>query len=315
MTQDLLRDGEEGRFFRGNLHCHSNSSDGLVEPEEVVGAYREAGYDFLCLSDHFEQEYSRRITDTRPFRDEGFTTILGAELSSAPWNERDCYWVTAAGLPPDFAPSSQDDHAEAIRRAANLGAFVVMLHPGLNNLPLEAVDGLPGLDAVHAVEIYNHNCAMAALPDRACGAYMLDGLLEGGRRLLVNAGDDAHFSHRLDRFGGWVEVHCDRLDPDALLESLKAGRYYSTQGPELHGLLVDDDRLRVETSDVYAISLTGGGDRWQSGQERHGEPGAPITEAEFDVAPFRGSYCRIIVVDAAGRRAWGNPIWLPSASR
>ena len=52
----------------------------------------------------------------------------------------------------------------------------------------------------------------------------------------------------------------------------------------------------------------------KGGQERHGEPGAPITEAEFDVAAFRDSYCRITVVDAAGRRAWGNPIWLQSAS-
>jgi len=57
MTQDLLKDGERGRFFRGNLHCHSNRSGGLVEPTEVVAAYREAGYDFLCLSDHFEQDY------------------------------------------------------------------------------------------------------------------------------------------------------------------------------------------------------------------------------------------------------------------
>ena len=53
MAQDLLRDGEGGRFFRGNLHCHSNRSDGLLEPENVVDTYREAGYDFLCLSDHF----------------------------------------------------------------------------------------------------------------------------------------------------------------------------------------------------------------------------------------------------------------------
>ncbi len=47
---------------------------------------------------------------------------------------------------------------------------------------------------------------------------------------LVIAGDDAHFGHPLDRFGGWVEVHSEGLDPEALLGSLKAGRYYSTQG-------------------------------------------------------------------------------------
>ncbi len=305
MAHDLLKDGE-GRFFRGNLHCHSSRSDGLLEPEDVVGAYRKAGYDFLCLSDHFEEEYGWQVTDTRPFCDENFTTILGAELSSAPWEQRDCYWVTAAGLPADFEAPPPEDHAEAIRRAANLGAFVIMLHPGLNNLPLAAAAGLPAFDAVHAIEVYNHNGAMAAIPDRANGAYMLDGLLEKGHRLLVNAGDDAHFGHPRDRFGGWVEVHCDRLDPDALLGSMRAGRYYSTQGPALRELIVDDERLRVETSGVYAITLTGGGDRWQSGSERTGEP---VVEAEFDLTPFRGSYCRVTVVDPAGRQAWSNPIW------
>jgi hypothetical protein len=138
---------------------------------------------------------------------------------------------------------------------------------------------------------------------------MLDGLLEKGYRLLVNAGDDAHFGHPSDRFGGWVEVHCDRLDPDALLRSLKAGRYYSTQGPSFRELLLDGAQLRVETSEAYAISLNGSGDRWQSGQERTSEDGGPITRADFDLAPFRGSYGRVTVVDIAGRRAWSNPIW------
>jgi hypothetical protein len=184
-----------------------------------------------------------------------------------------------------------------------------MLHPGLNNLPLAAVDGLPALDTVHAVEIYNHNLAVAAHPDGANGAYMLDGLLEKGYRLLVNAGDDAHFGHPSDRFGGWVEVHCDRLDPEALLRSLKVGRYYSTQGPLFRELLLDGEWLHVETSEAYAISLTGGGDRWQSGKERTSEDGETITKADFDLAPFRGSYCRVTAVDMAGTRAWSNPIW------
>jgi PHP domain len=305
MARDLLKNGE-GRFFRGNLHCHSNRSDGLREPEEVVGAYRDAGYDFVCLSDHFEAEYGWRVTDTRALRDEGFTTIVGAELSSAPWDDRHAYWVTAAGVPVDFEAPPADDHAGAITRAGDAGAFVVMLHPGLNNLPLAVADRLPALDAVHAVEVYNHHLATLANPDGANGAYMLDGLLEGGRRLLVNAGDDAHFDDPNDRFGGWVEVHCGRLDSQLLLDSLKAGRYYSTQGPAFRELSVDDGRLRVRTSEAYAITLTTGGDRWQSAQERTGES---ISEAVFDLAPFRGSYCRVTVVDDGGRRAWSNPIW------
>jgi hypothetical protein len=307
VVRDLLKDGE-GRFFRGNLHCHSDRSDGQRSPEHVIGAYRDAGYDFICLSDHFEAEYGWQITDTRHLQDEGFTTILGAELSSAPWDDRHVFWVTAAGLPVDFEVPPVDDHAEAIRRAADLGAFIVMLHPGLNNLPLAAARSLPALDAVHAVEVYNHNGGMAAIPDMANGAYMLDGLLENGRRLLVNAGDDAHFGHPKDRFGGWIEVHSERLDPGLLLDSLKAGRYYSTQGPAFRELQVDVARLHVQTSEAYAISLTTSGARWQSGEERHSQDGT-ISEADFDLTPFRGSYCRVTVVDAAGKRAWSNPIW------
>jgi hypothetical protein len=50
VAQNLLKDGE-GRFFRGNLHCHSNRSNGLVEPEAVVGVYCGAGYfsNMICL--------------------------------------------------------------------------------------------------------------------------------------------------------------------------------------------------------------------------------------------------------------------------
>jgi predicted metal-dependent phosphoesterase TrpH len=116
MTRDLLRRGG-GRFYRGNLHCHSNRSDGKTSPEAVAHAYREAGYDFMLLSDHFEAYYGWSITDTRTLRTPTFTTIIGAELSSAAWSDRAVFWVTAAGLPVDFEPPPNDDHAEAITRA------------------------------------------------------------------------------------------------------------------------------------------------------------------------------------------------------
>jgi hypothetical protein len=278
--------------FRGNLHCHSNRSDGTVSPEEVARAYREAGYDFILLSDHFEAEYGWRITDTRDLRTPDFTTLLGAELSTGPWDDRLTYWVTAAGLPLDFEPGADPHEA---------GAFVTLLHPGLNNLPLEAVDGT----AIDAVEIYNHNTG-ASHPDRAEGAYMADGLLERGHRLLLTAADDAHFHHDGDRFGAWVEVHAEALDPEALLGALKAGNYYSTQGPRIERLELDGDRLDVATSEVASIAIGGGGDRWQAATEQRG---SPITEATFDVTAFRGSYCRVTAVDGARRRAWSNPIW------
>ena len=89
---------------------------------------------------------------------------------------------------------------------------------------------------------------------------------------------------------------------------MKAGRYYSTQGPSIRELIIDGNKLLVKTSEAYAINLTTGGGRWQSGDERHDQTGS-ISEAEFDLTPFRDSYCRLIVVDSTGKRAWSNPIW------
>jgi hypothetical protein len=168
---------------------------------------------------------------------------------------------------------------------------------------------LPAFEAVHAVEIFNHNMAIGAAADRANGAYFLDGLLEQGRRLHLTAGDDAHFGRSDDRFGAWVEVEADRLEPDGLVEALKAGRYFSTQGPALRELRVEGGCLHVRTSGVRAIGLTGGGDRWLRGTERTSQASETIAEAEFDLAPFRGAYCRVVAIDREGKRAWSNPIW------
>jgi hypothetical protein len=307
MTEELLRPGD-GRFFRGNLHCHSDRSDGHLPPRDVAAAYRQAGCDFLMLSDHFEERYGWRVTDTRDLRAAGFTTIVGAELSSGDWRDRTALWVAAAGLPLDFGPPPADDPAQAIRRAHDSGAFVVLLHPGLNNLSPEWILRLPELDGVDAVEIFNHSIAISShgSPD---GGYMADALLERGRRILLNAGDDAHFSHPRDRFGAWIEVWAEALDPEALLASLKAGTYYSTQGPQIEHLERDNSRLRVATSPANAIALGGGGDRWLDGASNFDAAGGLVSDAEFDLTAFIGSYCRVTVTDPDGRRAWSNPVW------
>jgi hypothetical protein len=307
VARDLLRSGD-GRFWRGNLHCHSDRSDGRRAPGEVVAAYREAGYDFVALSDHFEERYGWRVTDTRGLRASGFTTILAAELSSGPWRERTTYWVCAVGVPLDLEPPPAGDPSEAVRRASGAGALVVLLHPGLNNLPLDAVDRLPAFDVVDAVEVYNPN-TFRSQPDRADGAYMVDGLLERGRKVSITAGDDTHFAFPGDRFGGWVEVWAEALEPSALVASLKSGSYYSTQGPRMEALELDGGRLRVETSPAHVIAVGGAGDRWLDATTVLDEGGGPVSEATFDLSAFAASYCRVTLIDADGRRAWSNPIW------
>ena len=40
------------RPFKGDLHVHTNESDGCDSPEIVASQFRKFGYDFICITDH-----------------------------------------------------------------------------------------------------------------------------------------------------------------------------------------------------------------------------------------------------------------------
>lgn len=294
-----------GRFWRGNLHTHSNRSDGVLKPEEVCRRYRAQGYDFLALTDHFVGLWNYPIVDTVPMRDEGFTTILGAELHSGAMENGELWHILAVGLPADFAPSDSPDFTphdgqetgpEIAARAAAAGAFVAVAHPQWSGLTLRDARSI---GAAHAVEIYNHGCATGC--DRADGAAIADLLLSEGRRLNLIATDDAHF-HEPDHFGGWVMVKAEENAPEALLAALKAGAFYSTQGPALHDVRVTADTVEVECSACVTVIAQGSG----TGAVAHHGPS--MTRASINLRRLgKSPFVRVTVIDAAGKRAWSNP--------
>ncbi len=288
-----------GRFRRGNLHGHSTASDGALAPSEVCARYRAAGYDFICLSDHFLARFGHPVTDTRDFREGGFTTLLGAELH-APQTAQGALWhILAVGLPLDFAPPGASETGPDIAaRAAAAGAFVALAHPHWSHLSVE--DGL-SVPSAHAVEVYNHKSAIEV--DRGEGLAHLDALLHAGRRLGAIACDDSHW-HNEDAFGGWVWVKAREATPDALLAGLRDGAYYASQGPELHGVARDGDWVEVACTPVASIILAG------PGQWRQRVLGQGLTSARLPLEAETGGWRRLIVRDALGRRAWTNPVWL-----
>ena len=42
----------EGNWYKGNLHCHTTNSDGVVSPEQAVAFYKARGYHFMAFTDH-----------------------------------------------------------------------------------------------------------------------------------------------------------------------------------------------------------------------------------------------------------------------
>src|SRR5438128_974718 len=109
MPMNILPFSSPGRFWRGNLHTHSTRSDGHLPPEQVCAFYREAGYDFLALTDHFLERYGYPLTDTRSYRTAEFTTLLGAELHTGQTELGQLWHILAVGLPLDFAPNLPEE--------------------------------------------------------------------------------------------------------------------------------------------------------------------------------------------------------------
>ena len=294
-----------GRWYRGNLHTHSTNSDGTKSPAQVCAIYRRRGYDFLSLTDHFEKPYGWPISDTRPYRTKGFTTLIGAELHAPRTSLGERWHILAVGLPRDFAvPGKRERGPQLAQRAAKTGAYVAVAHPAWYDLSDEDI---LSVKAARAIEIFNSTCQVHNGAGDSTG--YLDRLLARGHRYHAIATDDAHFlPDRPDHAKNWVVVRCRHLEPAALLSALHAGHFYSSQGPQILDVRFTGRGARkvsIRTSGVRAIRING-----RSSQCLCARFSRDTTSAQFDLARFRDSYARITVVDRQGRRAWTNPFWL-----
>ena len=295
--------GKPGRWFRGNLHTHSTKSDGCKTPAQVCAYYRRRGYDFISLTDHFMERYDWPVTDTTPYRSNGFTTLLGAELHAPKTRLGGLWHILAVGLPADFAPTGKRETGLRLAtRARRAGAYVAVAHPAWYDLTDTEV---LSVKAASAIEIVNTSCIEHNGKGDSTG--YLDRLLSQGHRYHAIATDDAHFSPaRPDMARNWVMVRARKAGPEALLAALHGGHFYASQGPEILDMKFTRRRtLTIRTSPVRNARLSGRG-----AGAAYVNATSDLTKTELDITRFHGSYARLTVTDRRGRKAWTNPFWL-----
>lgn len=307
-----------GQFYKGNIHGHSTNSDGALSPAEVAEAYRDQGYDFISITDHYmpevsystRQTWQRAVTDTTDLRSGDFTTIIGAEIHAPALVNGEIWHLVAVGIPADFAQIGPDEQGiDIARRSYENGAFVGIAHPAWYTLTID--ETLPLLPYSHAIEVYN---TASGSGGRADAWYFADELFTMGHRLHAYAADDSHRIHPVgafhDAFGAWIHVKSESLDPDSLLEALKAGHYYSSTGPEFEDIQWDGEVLRIQSTPVDRYYVSGKGARTRPVY------GGNLTECEIPMNLNNGEglawgdYFRVTAIDADGNKAWSQPIWL-----
>ena len=292
-----------GRWLRGNLHAHTTLSDGLVEPKQQAADYRAMGYDFLSVTDHNVMHKLKELNR------EDFLLFPGWERD-IPYGTTKCLHVVGqfpADFPEDtFArPKGNPDTMsmqDLLDEMQKENAFITLAHPVWSRMEPEEVRALKGY---HAIEVFNTGTERLCHGGRA--DILWDMLLREGRRVYAVACDDTHGkTAKSDRFGGWVMVKAAELSVPALLSALRAGSFYATQGPEIHQFFVEDGKAVVDCSPCEEVHMV----TWPPrGCSLYDLDDQPLTHVEY---PLKGgeAYVRVECVDAQGRTAWSQPIWL-----
>ena len=270
------------------LHIHTSLSDGRKTPEEAAKIYREAGYDAIAFTDHWKFGESGEI--------DGLKLISGIEYDIGSHGS-EIFHIVALGAkeaPKGFSKSSTAEEIVKAIHAAD--GIAVLAHPAWSlNFP-EAIMKVKGFDAT---EIYNavSDAGMSFRPD---SSLLVDMLASHGICYPLLATDDAHYYEGDDNCVAYIMAECDPSDSASIKSAIKEGRFYATQGPEIH-LSRDGNLFRVDCSPVSKIVFASN-KQWTKDRVIRGEN---LTSAEYTATPEE-TFIRAFVVDENGKCAWSN---------
>ena len=103
-------------------------------------------------------------------------------------------------------------------------------------------------------------------------------------------------------------VDAEAFTGDAVLDALSAGAFYSSCGPDVR-VRRNGNTIEAVTSPCRTIAFIA--DR-QKGRRIVAAAGQSLERAEYVLKGVE-RYVRVECVDAEGRRAWSNPIYLEPA--
>jgi len=306
-------------WFSGALHLHTRHSDGELSTAEVCRRAREAGHDFVVITDHNNTTHQLDPVDVP-----GLLRIVGEEVTT-PGGHASVLGLGGWRDQVDFRLIAGDERIRDLVRAANdRGALFVINHPRADCL---------GCNWEHNVSagVAGMEITAATAAERGAALGLWDSLLQMRRRIVAVGSSDWH---RLDHPIGTasVRVWAAELSERAILDAIRAGHVVvmadgATPPPEL---IVRAGEAEARVGDAITTArgttvrvevkvpfpLPGGRvDLVHDGAVVASAPisaGAPIS---FPRAVTKAGYLRVHVQTADGSPvAVTNPVYLEMAA-
>ena len=270
-----------GTWIRGNLHTHCREHSGCASVPlfEGIEKYWGAGARFLAVTDH------DHVTDLQEARRRWPEMIF---LEGFEWSKSENVLFIGQTVPPLHARP----FPEALRTGRDL--LTIVCHPRPSwVIEYWTVPMILALDPPPVgIEVYNgHYAGEHRFWRRTNPLYSetWDALLTSGARLWGFVNDDLH---QPSDFGRTFTMACVReRNEDALLASLKAGRFYGSTGLLLKEVSVIGSDVHVALESPAAGRFVGPGGKTLASNEG----------TSFEYRAAREAYVRFEAAGEAGR--------------
>lgn len=313
---------KEGKWYKGNIHCHTTLSDGRLTPSEAVQLYKDNGYDFLSLSEHDYYVDLRNVYDS-----EDFILLPSVEASAVLYDNHGDRVKThhIHGILGNKDMQQQAGHnliqhdtrlevpiykgtwdgLEAAQKVIDdlisKGCFVTYNHPTWSRVYMDEV---VGLENVWAMEVYNYATVIEC--GEGYNSVFWDEMLRRNHFVYGFAADDNHnLEERFDSLGGYIMVRSEELSHEAIINHMLNGDYYFSSGPSIYQWGIDGNKVYVHCSHVEYIHFIAGGPINSSETIMRKDN---ILEYGEHILKGNETYIRIECIDDKGKTAWTNAI-------
>ena len=282
----------EGNWYKGNLHMHTTVSDGKLSPEQAIQKYKEAGYDFLALSDHWAESENKH--------ENGMLLLSGCEWDTGDMVNTPIYHILGIGM--DKKTGLKMDNIrppqKIIDTIINAGGIAILAHPAWSLTEPSEVMGLNGLAGA---EIYN---TVSNVPfnngRRADSSLYFDLWASKGKYLQCFAGDDSHW-YQGEETQSFIMVKAKECTREGILDALKEGNFYASQGPLFDSIKVEDGKVFVTCSGAERIVFYSNTVWCDDRSQMMKDNGAVYEIKSTD------KYVRVELIDENGKMAWSAP--------
>lgn len=287
----MLTDKHGNNWFKIGLHIHTNLSDGALSPEAVAERYKNAGFDAIAITDHWKFHSEYKIN--------GLKIISGCEYNIGGSDTSvNVMHIVGVGMKSEPQISAKDtlSRQEIINKIKEAGGMAVLAHPAWSLNTPEEIKELKGFDML---EIYNA-VSNVEQSSRPYSGYVVDLLANDGVIFPLTATDDAHYYQGQDDCNSYIMVNADDCTTDSIMESIRTGNFYATQGPQLYAVRTDN-KIIVDCSECVMIDFLSNA-AWAPDKIIRGEN---LTHAEYEIKDFE-KWIRIEIHNKDGKYAWSN---------